>query len=138
MDWHNPTIEEIKAIHNPADIPVISVVDGLTNEDRKLIYDSLEIKPEYKSDFTNVQTLWLSDFKNYWGKNHKIEPDGCEEFGNDLVNSHEYERFRLYYAAKHPEGVIIKKVNKKVLEFLLETEQATKFGDLIIAYLSQK
>lgn len=137
MDWHTPTAEEIKAIRDPADIPIISVVDGINDQDRKLIYDSLEIKEEYKSDFMKVQTLWLSDFKNYWGKNHHKEPDGCEEFGNDLVNSHEYERFRLYYAGKHPERINIK-INKRVLEFLLETEQATKFGDLMITYLTQK
>ncbi|MEK6827158.1 MAG: hypothetical protein AABX99_01590 [Nanoarchaeota archaeon] len=133
MDWQDPTEEERKAIHDPSDIPIICVIKGLSCEYRKLIYDSIRVKSEYEKDFEETQLPWISDFKEYWGENHHKDPDSCtDEFSTDFFNSREYERFRLYYAAKHPDRIEIKKVNRRALEFLLEIDEAIKIGNLII------
>jgi len=134
MDWMEPTEQEKKAVRDPLDIPIIAVIKGLGCEDRKLIYDSIRVKEDYQADFMETQGFWISDFKEYWIENHNYQdPTGCVEFGNDLVNSKEFERFRLYYAAKYPERIEIKKVNKRVLEFLLETEEFMRIEKLIVS-----
>jgi hypothetical protein len=138
-DWHDPTPQEIKAIHNISDVPIIAVIDGLSCEDRKLIYDSIVVKEEYKEDFKNIQIPWMGEFKGYWRENHDNKnPTGCPEFGTDLVNSHEYERSRLYYAAKYPDRVDFKNKNKRTLEFFWEVDSAIKIGNAIISYLQIK
>jgi hypothetical protein len=134
MDWCEPTEEEKKAIHNALDLPIIAIIKGLSCEDRKSIYDSLAVKSEYMDDFMKNQEPWISDFKKYWGENHKKDPDQCPEFGTDFLISHEYERFRLYYAAKHPERVRIERAdNKRALEFMIETSDAIRVSKLISA-----
>ena len=134
MDWNNPTEAEKKAIRDLRDIPIIAVIKGLSCEDRKLIYDSIKVKDEYRDDFMKSQEPWISDFKEYWGQNHHQDPDICSgEFSTDYLNSHENERFRLYYAAKHPDRVEIKKVHRRVLEFLLETEEFIRIENLILS-----
>ena len=128
----DPTEEEKKAIHDPLDIPIIAVIKGLDCDDRKLIYDSIKIKDEYKDDFMKTQEPWISDFKKYWGENNHKDPSSCsDEFSKDYLKSHEYERFRLYYAAKHQDRIEIKKVNRKTLEFFLETEEFIRIEKLI-------
>lgn len=68
MDWKEPTEEEKRAIHDPLDIPIIGVIKGLSCDDKKLIYDSISVKPEYREDYDLTQKPWISDFKKYWGK----------------------------------------------------------------------
>jgi hypothetical protein len=132
-DWHSPTPQEIKAIHDPYDIPIISVIDGLPCKDRKLIYDSIEVKDEHKEEYNHRQLSWISDFKEYWSENHNNQDTtGCAEFGTDFINSKEFERFRLYYAAKHPERMNITGINKRTLDFFVEVEEAIEFGNSII------
>ena len=129
-----PTEQEKKAVRDPLDIPIIAVIKGLSCDDRKLIYDSIRVKEDYKDDFMSLQKPWISDFKEYWSENHNHQdPDGCVEFGNDLVNSKEFERFRLYYAAKYPERVEIKNVNQRTLEFFLEAEEFMRIEKLIVS-----
>jgi hypothetical protein len=107
----------------------------LSPEDRKLIYNSISVKEEYRKEYDNRQLPWISDFKGYWAKNHdNKDPDEfVHEFSVDFLKSCENERYRLYYAAKYPERVEIKKVNRKVLEFLLETEEFLRIEKLIIS-----
>jgi len=126
MDWCEPTEDEKKALRNKEDLPIIGVIKGLNSEDLQLIYESLAVKDEYRKDYMETQTTWISDFKGYWGVNHKQDPDTSPEFGTDLLNSHEPQRFRLYYAAKYPERVEVRKIHRKTLDFLIETEDALK------------
>jgi hypothetical protein len=139
MDWHDPTPQEIKAIHNVYDVPIIAVIDGLSEEDRKFLYNSIVVREEYKEDFKNIQILWMGDFKGYWKENHQNkDPTECPEFGDDFVKSCEYERSRLYYAAKYPDRVDLKNKSKRTLEFFLEIDSAIKIGNAIISYLKIK
>ena len=133
MDLIEPTEEEKKAIHDLHDLPIIAIIKGLSSEDRKLIYDSIAVKQDYKKDFGNIQLPWISDFKHYWAQNHKYDPElDPARFSDDYIRSHECERFRLYYAAKYPERVVIEKPqNVKALEFMIETAQAIRMSKLI-------
>jgi hypothetical protein len=126
MDWCELTEEEKKALKNKEDLPIIGVIKGLNSEDLQSIYESLAVKEEYREDFMKTQITWISDFKGYWGVNHNRDPDTSPEFGIDFLNSHEPQRFRLYYAAKYPERVEIRKIRRKTLDFLTETEDAIK------------
>lgn len=134
-EWAEPTAEEKKAIRNPLDIPIIAVIKGVSPEDRKLIYDSIDVKDEFRGHYKELQLPWVSDFKGYWAKNHNNkDPDEyVGEFIEDYKKSCENERYRLYYAAKYPEKIEIKKVNRKVLEFLLEAEEFLRIEKLIIS-----
>ncbi|VVB82797.1 Uncharacterised protein [uncultured archaeon] len=133
MDWQEPTEEEKRAIRDSRDIPIIAVIKGLSCEDRKLIYDSIAVKSEYETDFMKTQEPWIEDFKTYWGENHHQDPSDSPEFGNDFVNSREYERFRLYYAAKHPDRIEIKHLNRRTLDFFVETEEFLRIENLILS-----
>jgi len=134
MDWKEPTEEEKRAIRDSRDIPIIAVIKGLTPEDRKLIYDSIRIKSEYEKDFEKTQEPWIEDFKTYWGENHHRDPSSCtEEFSTDFLNSCEYQRFRLYYAAKYPERIEINHVNRRTLDFFVESEEFLRIENLILS-----
>lgn len=132
VDWKDLTEKQIQAIRDKSAIPIIAVIDGISSEDRKLIYNSIITKPEYAKHFEELQSPWISDFKGYWGKDHDKNPDDCvSEFSTDYLKSCECERFRLYYAAKYPERVEITKVSRRVLEFFLEADEFMRIGNLI-------
>ena len=134
MDWKDLNDEEKKAIRDSRDVPIIAVIKGLACEDRKLIYDSIKIKSEYEPDYNESQRPWISDFKGYWKENNHKDPEVCsEEFSADFIKSHEYERFKLYYAAKHPERVEIKHINRRTLDFFAEIEDFLRIENLILS-----
>jgi len=135
MEWAEPTEQEKRAIHNPLDIPIIAVIKGVNPEDRKLIYDSIDLKEEFREHYKELQLPWVSDFKGYWAKNHdNKDPDEYSgEFIADYKKSCEFERFKLYYAAKYPNNIIIKHVNRRDLEFLLETDEFLRVEKLILS-----
>ena len=135
MDWTTPTPEEIRAIHDPSDLQIIAIIKGLSPADRKLIYDSLRVKEEHRPDFDKSQEPWIRDFKHYWRENHCQDPDiATGEFSTDYLTSCQNERFRLYYAAKHPDRVRIEHPeNVRALEFLVETHDAIQLYELVSA-----
>jgi hypothetical protein len=140
MKYEVPTEEEKRAIHDPSDLPIIALIKGLSEEERKLIYNSIKIKFCYQSDFEERQMPWIGDFKHYWKENNHKDPEvDTGEFSTAFLQSHEYERFRLYYAAKYPDRVIIDKPqNVRALEFMIETNNAIEVSKLISALPNKK
>lgn len=132
MDWHDPTEQEKKAIHNVLDCPIVAIIDGLTPGDRKKIYDSIWIKDEHKVEYNHLQIPWISDFKEYWGEKHCQDPDTSSRFSEEYLESGECERYKLYYAVKNPDKIEIRKVNRRVLEFFLEADEVIKIENLIV------
>jgi len=125
VPWHELSEEERKAVRNPTDCPIISVIDGLSPEDRGQIYNSIKVKPNYYIDFAKTQKAWMEDLCWYMGQKLKKDVRNCKEFLEE-INGAFHERFRLYYAAKNPNNIEIIKVNQKTLEFLLEVEEVIK------------
>lgn len=125
VPWHELSEDERKAIRNPTDCPIISVIDGLSSEDRKQIYNSIKIKSDYYPDFAETQKQWVEDLCWYMGQKLQKDVKNCQEFLEE-INGPFHERFRLYYAAKNPANIEIIKVNRRALEFLLEVDEVIK------------
>lgn len=135
MDWQDPTIQEVKTLHDKSDFAIIGVIKAISPEDRKLIYNSLIFKSEFREVYLKEQEPWIKDFNWLWGINHckeVYEPSRCND---DLLESHELERYRLYYAAKYPERMEIIHINRRTLDYLLETEDVLKVVRSIISML---
>jgi hypothetical protein len=95
--WHELTEEEKKAIHNPKDYPVISVIkaipqDILNKLDKTLFY--LSESKNYKL-FMDEELPWLEDFLWYKGEGQK----------NGVSWDRMCAEYRAYFAAEHPERI---------------------------------
>jgi|WetSurMetagenome_2_1015567.scaffolds.fasta_scaffold682329_1 hypothetical protein len=134
MDWVDPTLEEVKAIDEEFDFPIVGIIKALSSEERKLISDSLLFKPDFRGDYLKRQEKWINDFKWFWSKNHNgsLESSCCND---DLLKSRELERYRLFYAAKYPERMDIIHPNERTSRFLEETTYAVR---IIRDYIEMK
>jgi hypothetical protein len=132
MDWINLPEQEIKAIHDKRDYPLISLIKSLSDQERGLIDKSIIVKDEYKGEYIHLQEPWIRDFKTYWRENHHKNPTGCVEFGEDLTKSGEGERYKLYYSAHNPDKIEVIKVNSKTLEFLSKAIETVKIVNLTL------
>lgn len=130
LHWHELTDEERKAIHDTKDYPIISVIDGLPVDVLKEIYFSLGfVKSEFETDYKKEEINWIRDNEYYWEENNHRSHRGDPQYIKDFFDSHLCERFRLYYAARHP-GRFLNNFNDSVKLFLSEIYDATngEFG----------
>jgi len=97
--WHDLTEEEKRAIHNPQDYPVISVIKSIPQHTLNKLDEILASLSSDKSFFSE-ELPWLKDF--FWYKNEKGEKKACSE--NSSWNRMCVE-YRLYFAAKHSDKI---------------------------------
>ena len=128
--WYDLSSEEERAIRDPEDYPVISFIDGIPHDGneglRKKVYSSIIFKQRYRKEYMDMQERWICDFEEYWGIDHHRNPLGSREFGNDLVNGAQYERFRLYFATKFPYKMKIRKRSPEVRKFFRQAKIVRK------------
>lgn len=125
--WHNLTDEEKRAIRDPNDYPILSIVDGFSPEERRRIYGSIKFKDlaHYKAE----EIPWLRDFIHYLVENRKkkdldVSIDTINKIFFDEMNQDGiHERFRLYYAAKFREK-IEPPMYREAIDFLSEVDKA--------------
>lgn len=103
---HRLSDAEKKLIKDPKDYPIISVINGLTLDQRELIYQSIRVKQNYLRDFMSRQKEWIS--KRVFFIDHDLierHLDNSPSIINDILSSEvtrsdgQNVRFRLYYAA---------------------------------------
>lgn len=129
--WRDLKPDELKAIHNREDYPIIAVVDGLSEDERKEIYSSIKVKPDYCNDFAQQQTTWINDLCYYLGQKLGKDAKDCQELSQE-INGPFHERFRVYYAAKYPNRIEVFKVNRLTLDFLTEIDDINRLEKLVI------
>ncbi len=134
MDWVEPTLEEANTIDDETDFPIVGIIKALSCEERKLISDSLLFKKEFFRDYLGRQEKWINDFEWFWTINHNGEYDNSK-CNDSLLESHELERYRLFYAAKYPERMEIIHQNERTFKFLEETSFAIR---IIKDYIEMK
>ncbi len=105
--WHDLTEEEKRAIHNPQDYPVISVVKAIP-QDISSKLDKLLAALSNDKSFNYEELPWVKDF--LWYKGEKGREEGVS--WNRMCIE-----YRLYYAAKHPDR-IKNPSNLKIKRFL--------------------
>lgn len=129
--WHSLTPDEKNAIRDPNDYPILSVIGGLSPDERKKIYRLIRF-PNIEH-YNQMQKPWISDFILYLdenlrrsGKDHS--PEIIKEFLLDeMIDGALHERFRLYYAAKY-RTFIEPPTDTTLTEFLSEVDTAIKFA----------
>jgi len=123
--WHNLTEEEKGAIRDPRDYPLLSVIDGLSSQERRSIYRAIRFKDI--GDYKREELPWLRDFIHYLVENRKKKDLDCSPetinkiFFDEMEKDGIHERFRLYYAAKFRDR-IEKPTGKEVTDFLSEVD----------------
>lgn len=133
FSFHNLSEEEKNAIPNQEDYPIISIINGLW----KTAYISFDMIdkvihiPSKDRDlfhqYLSEERVWVNDFEYYYGQNHKDITDAihtppfCEEFKKSDI----CKRYRLYFAAKHPDKIKILKEWDESKD-LKKSEEASK------------
>ena len=128
------TEAERRVLRYPADEPIISVLKGLSSEEKKRIYRAIKIKREYFSPhFKDMQRTWLEDHEGYLdGMLKEKHLDHSHEviegiLSNEIISDEgENVRFRIYYSAKY-RGNIEPPSNKELTDFLTEVDCAIEF-----------
>ncbi len=127
--WHTLSEEEKNAIRDKRDYPILCVIDGLSPDERKRIYDTIQIHPTSLPSFMVKQKEWLSDFVYYLDENLKRRNLAhSPEVINDLVldeiiNGSMHERFRLYWAARN-RSEIMPSDSQELTDYLTEVDKA--------------
>ncbi|MFZ1970613.1 MAG: hypothetical protein WAU65_00310 [Candidatus Nanoarchaeia archaeon] len=129
--WRDLTDEEVNAIHNPRDIPIISIIGGLSHDERKVIYDQIKIRRKYFKDFMDRQGVWLDDHKWYIGedleRNHRCE-DPNDILTNEVIaGDGENVRFRIYYAVKCTQRIEGPPYSPELSDFLNEVYETVEY-----------
>jgi hypothetical protein len=93
--WHDLTEAEKRAIRDPKDEPIISVIKAIPQDVLKKLDMLLEFLPADEF-FIPEELPWVKDF--LWYKNEK----GCEE---GVSWDRMCAEYRLYFAARHPDRI---------------------------------
>lgn len=127
--------EEKKVIQDERDIPLIAIINGLSAEERRKIYDSIHVIDVKYSN--SLQADWVSIFRYYLGKNRERQKLDCShEVVEQLVveellkgdGAVMRERFRIYHAITHREN-ITSPYDKTLEDFLAEVDKTTESLD---------
>jgi hypothetical protein len=94
--WHDLTEDEKRAIHNPEDYPIISVIKAIPQDILKKL-DKLLIPLSSDKSFFIEETPWLRDF--FWYKNEGKACDDSSSWDRMCIE------YRLYFAAEHPDKI---------------------------------
>ncbi len=118
---HELSEEEKRAIHDPRDYPVISLIDGLSPSDMDEIYKAIRIKQEFQSGYIILEKSWIRDSLYFWVENHlkNHKPEDIAGFTEELIKGPLIKRYRLYFALKHPSKIETSE-NKKLTTLLLQ------------------
>lgn len=117
FSFHELSETEKKAIRNPEDYPIISTIDGLSKKDLSMINRAIFIDSknhELFHEYMDEEKPWVTDFQHYYGENHKDLVDAVHttSFCDEFKHSNLCKRYRLYFAAKHPNKIEILKKYK--------------------------
>jgi len=134
--WHNLSAEEKKAIHNPEDYPIISVIDGMPLPLKKTLDHELDyISSLDPKKYGESQISWINDFAYYlWEKNFdkdpKINIQKTNLFFEEFCKSSVPIDYRLYFTAKNSGLVDEEDMSSELGGFLSEIYEVTegKFG----------
>jgi hypothetical protein len=127
--WHELSDEEKKIISDKRDYPIISVIDGLSAEERIKIYHL--ITPQNLTVYNAREKEWISLFgyfldENLKRKNLDHSPEVIKNLLLDeMINGITHVRFRLYYAARYRTDVGLSD-DKELTNFLSEVDLALK------------
>jgi hypothetical protein len=107
---------------------VLSVIKGLSLEERKAVYESIKRKDECSEDFKDFQKRWFEEHEVYVDERLiKNNSDHSHKTINGIINSEilsgdgENVRARICYALIHPEN-IEKPYNSEFSTLLAEVE----------------
>jgi hypothetical protein len=117
--WNNLSEEEKRAIHDPRDYPIISVIKKLSHEQVRDIAKSVRVKDDFLTHYLKEQKLWIRDAKWYMGINLNRDVSNLE-LADEILERGLGEKFRLYYAAKYPTNIEYSS-NHSLVDFLLNT-----------------
>ena len=137
--WHDLSEAEKRVIHDSRDYSIISIIDGMTAEERLKIYDS--IAPNLQAGYNGLQKEWISDSRRElaWRKGKDVSEVSDKELVEDMERTGMRERYRLYWAGrKWLEGIfdsfsISNRASMESLELLTDY-----FMDLAQAYPNRK
>jgi len=130
--WHELSEEEKKVISDERDYPIISVIDGLSVEERRKFYGL--IIPRNLLRYNLRQQEWISIFTYFLDQNlKKNNMDHSPEVIQNLlleemIHGITHERFRLYYAARYGDDVFYLKQDRELADFLNEVDIAIELS----------
>jgi len=136
--WEHLTREEIHEIQDEKDIPIFSVIKGLTPQQRETLYRVL--KPiKVDGQYMKEQGHWMQDSEYYCGRTLGGSPKEInpEVMCNEALK--QAQRYRLYYLVKHESELVIDSKAKKedldlVTKFVLSIKN---YSDLFLRLLVQ-
>jgi hypothetical protein len=102
--WHELTEGERRALKNHAPVEVVSIVEGMTPQERLLVYRALSIANIQK--YNSEQMPWLQDCEWYAGE-HKNAPPTQGDVADEIFANQNHVRYRLCYFAMRPAEVKI-------------------------------
>jgi hypothetical protein len=134
--WHELTEEEKKAIHNPDNYPIISIIKGIPRETKEKIYHELcDVPSLVKKKYEHEQIKWLNDagqylWENEFHKDKTIDVQKTGLFVNEILHSPIRIEYRLYYVAKNPRVINGIEASKELADFLYDVYKITggRFG----------
>lgn len=123
--WNNLSEEEKRAIHDPRDYFIISVINSMPKEKIKEIYRSIRLKDNLGDHYLREERVWVNDA--VWFLGRKLGKDARHglELADEILENVLSEKFMLYYAAKYRPNIETP-TNSKLIDFLslVDTEQS--------------
>ncbi len=143
--WHELTEQEKVPIKETSDTPnldypIISVIDGLSRDEQKRIYDCLAADPLRCKDYNALQKRWLRKEKEYLALRRNQHPDQIpdSELVNDMEEMRTCYRYKLYYLGRKIAEDKLTLVMTRFTKDSLDTLRLiTEFIDDIISVTSE-
>jgi hypothetical protein len=100
--WHDLTEDERRAIEDSSDYSIISVIDGLNNKEKQIIYNCIGFDLSKGKEYNILQKRWLEKEREYLAWNTQRHPREVSdiELIKDMNERGTPCRYRLFYTAK--------------------------------------